>query len=213
MAEHIVVVGAGGFGREVLDVIRAINATPPEPRWKIVGVLDDSPSAENLRLLEQQGIAHLGRVAPYLDNPRMLYVVGIGSPIVRRAIVERFDAAGWHAATLVHPVATIGFGVVLGAGTIVCAGARVSTNVAVGRHSHLDVNVSVGHDTRMGDFVRLNPASSVSGDCIVGNDVLIGVGATVLNALTIGGGSTVGGSACVVRDVAPGTLVKGVPAR
>lgn len=214
MTEPIVVVGAGGFGREVLDVIRSINIASQETRWTIAGVLDDAPNPTNVRLLELQGVKILGGVVEFLNgSPSMSYVIGIGAPAVRREVAEKFEMAGWPPATLVHPAATVGLGVELGAGTIVCAGARVSTNVKVGRHGHIDTNVTIGHDSRLAGFVRLNPGSSVSGDCSIGEGSLIGAGAVVINQVSIGQNVTVGAGACVVRDVGADALVKGVPAR
>lgn len=215
MTESIVVVGAGGFGREVLNLIRAINeAVEGEPRWSITGVIDDSPSDKNLAQLDRQSVGHLGGVTAVLSTSApSAYVIGIGSSAVRRTIADRLDAAGWTAATLVHPDATVGSGVELGEGSVICAGARLTTNIRTGRHCHVDTNATVGHDSVLGDFVRLNPASSVSGDCTIDDDVLVGVGAVILNQLRVGRNATVGGGACVVREVHEGTVVKGVPAR
>jgi len=208
----LVVVGAGGFGREVIDVAEAINAV--HHTWRVVGVVDDAPSEANLERLACRGVEFLGRTHEPLGWPdRVWYVVGVGSPRVRRMIAGRYDAAGLLAATLVHPVATLGSDVTLGAGTVVCAGARITTNIRLGRHVHVNPNVTIGHDTVVDDFVSLNPASSISGDCVVGEGTLVGVGAVVLNQLRIGAGATVGGAACVVRDVPSGTTVKGVPAK
>jgi sugar O-acyltransferase (sialic acid O-acetyltransferase NeuD family) len=214
MAEPLVVVGAGGFGREVVDVVEAINADAGRVIWELLGIVDDGPSPDNLERLTARGVPHLGDVTDFLaGDDRPAYVVGIGAPPVRRALSESFDAAGLSAATLVHPAATTGFGVELGEGTVVCAGARLTTNIRVGRHAHINPNVTVGHDTVVGDFVSLNPASSVSGECSVGDGVLIGVGAVVLNRVSIGAGTTVGAAACVVTDAPAGVVLKGVPAR
>ena len=214
MADDLVVVGAGGFGREALDVVEDINAAAPSQVWNVVGVVDDAPSTVNLDRLAARRATYVGTVEDLLgrvDRPR--YVVGIGSPSVRRSIAENLEAAGLNAATLVHPAATLGRPVEVGAGTVVCAGARVATNVTLGRHVHLTPNVSVGHDTTLGNFVSMNPASSVSGDCTIGEGVLVGVGAVVLNQLIVGANAVVGGGACVVTHVLSGATVKGVPAR
>lgn len=212
MTESIVVVGAGGFGREVIELIEAINASNTAS-WAIVGVADDGPSPINLDRLAKVDVPFLGTVDQILgEHAACRYVLAIGAPHVRRALAAKFDSFSWRAATLIHPQSTIGREVTLGEGTIVCAGVRLTTCVRVGRHVHLDNNVTVGHDTTLGDFVRLNPASSISGDCKIGNGVLVGVGGVVINQLRIGENAVVGAGACVVRNVPPDTVVKGVPA-
>jgi sugar O-acyltransferase (sialic acid O-acetyltransferase NeuD family) len=214
MTKPIVIVGAGGFGREVIDVIDAINAEADAPIWEVVGVVDDAPSEVNLKRLKRRGTPFLGGTGEPLVWPnRVHYVVGIGSTRVRRTIADRYDEAHLRAATLVHPSVTQGFDVRIGEGTVICAGVRLTTNIDLGRHVHLNLNVTVGHDTTVRDFVSVNPLASISGDCLLEEGALIGVSGVVLNGLTVGNGATVGGSACVVRDVPSGVVVKGVPAR
>ena len=86
MPEDIIIVGAGGFGRETLDVIHAINAAAAEPVWNVLGVVDDGPSPVHGARLASRGIPHLGGIdalRPLLPSAR--YVIGIGSPAVRAA--------------------------------------------------------------------------------------------------------------------------------
>lgn len=209
----IIVVGAGGFGREVLDIVEDVNATQ-DAGWRVRGVVDDRPSEINLDRLAARGIPFLGASSDYLASAEPChYSIGIGSPSVRQSLAQRFDAAGHQAATLVHSSVTMGSEVTVGDGSVLCAGARLTTNITLGRHVHLNLNVTVGHDTTLGDYVSVNPLASISGDCVIEDGVLIGVSGVVLNALTVGRGSTVGGSACVVRDVPSWATVKGVPAK
>lgn len=211
---ELVVVGAGGFGREVLDVVDAVNLSADAPLWSVTGVVDDHPSDQNLERLQSRGVRYLGPSSAVLGwGTPTHYVVGVGSPHARRAISMAFDAAGFTAATLIHPSVTFGHDVEIGSGSVICAGVRLTTNISLGRHVHLNLNSTVGHDSRVGDFTSANPLSSISGDCVIEDEVLIGVGGVVLNGLTVGRGSTVGGSACVVKDVLPGVVVKGIPAR
>lgn len=214
MGELIVVVGAGGFGREVLDVIQAINLASVTPPWKVVGVVDDSPSAANLERLYARGHRYLGAsMEIQRAKPSDRYVVGIGAPQARARIASEFNAAGWSAAALVHPAANVGSQVAIGEGSVICGGAQISTNTRLGQHVHLNPGAIVGHDSDLDDFVSVNPGAIVSGDVRLRTGSLVGAGAVVLQGLTIGESARIGASACVTRDVIPGATVKGVPAR
>lgn len=209
----LVVVGAGGFGREVLDIVEAITRTGREPQVELLGVLDDRPSRENLELLAERGVAYLGTVDSFAAVPPVSFVIGIAHPEHRRTIDQRLTAAGHHAVTLVHPAATVGSRTSLGAGSIVCAGGRLTTNIDLGRHVHVHVNATVGHDTALGAYSSVYPLSAVSGSCLIGDGATVGANATVVQGLTVGPGAFVGAGAVVVADVAPYATVKGVPAR
>lgn len=212
MSENIIVIGAGGFGRETLDVIEAINRVSPE--WSVLGVVDDAPSELNLQRLAERGYAHLGALddaAPLFSDARV--VTAVGSPVVRARLVTKVDALGAQTATLIHPTAELGSRVTIGPGAVICSGVQVSTNVELGAYAHLNPGAIIGHDVRFDDFVSVNPGATVSGEVTVGTRVLIGAGSVILQGLTIGEGVTVGAAACVVSDVASGHTVVGVPAR
>ncbi|MDX2377631.1 NeuD/PglB/VioB family sugar acetyltransferase [Microbacterium sp. LRZ72] len=214
MVDELVVVGAGGFGRETLDVIEAINASTNEAVWKVLGVTDDAPSSVSLERLAARGYKYLGP-SPDVRASRSatMYVVGVGSPNVKAQIVADFDAAGWEAPVLIHPSASIGSMTALAAGSVVCGGVQLSTNTRLGRHVHLNPGSIVGHDAALADFVSVNPGAVVSGDARIGARVLIGAGAVVLQGLEVGAGAVVGAAACVTRSVRPHQTVVGVPAR
>ncbi|WP_307871637.1 acetyltransferase [Micromonospora sp. U21] len=208
------VVGCGGHGREMLVTARALADHAGGPRWRLLGFIDDRPSDENLKRVQRLEVPFLGGLAWLHDAPADTHhVIGIGDPQVRRAVGERIDQYGTPAASLIHPAATIGPDTVHGPGFVAFAGARVTTNVTIGRHVHLNQNTTVGHDCVLADYVSVNPLAAVSGDCHLNAGVLIGTTAAVLQGLTVGRDSVVGAGACVVRDVHEGAVVKGVPAR
>lgn len=204
----IVIIGAGGHGREVLDVIEALNTV--EASWEFSGFIDDgTPDA---MLLKRRDALWRGGIESLADF-QGTYLIGIGDPRARQEIDRHASALGVEPATLVHPSSSVGADVVLGPGTLVTAGARVTTNVRTGRHVHLNLNSTVTHDCRLEDYVTVNPGANISGNVTLQEGVTIGTGATVIQGKTVGAYATVGAGAVVVRDVEPGATVIGVPAR
>jgi sugar O-acyltransferase (sialic acid O-acetyltransferase NeuD family) len=214
-ARPLVIVGCSGHGREVMTIVRAVNlASPDGPLWDLLGFVDDSPSPVSLERLARTGVPLLGPSDLMRDLAgEVSYVIGVGSPRIRHLLAGKLDGFGLPAARLVHPDATVGPDTVLSDGVVLFAGARVTTNVVLGRHVHLNQNTTVGHDSVLEDFVSVNPLAAVSGDCRLKSGVLIGTNACVLQGLTVHADATVGAGACVVRDVPAQSVVVGVPAR
>ena len=204
----VVIVGAGGHGREVLDVIEAIDAV--HETWRFMGFIDEG--SLDTTLLERRAAVWLGGLAA-LDEHRGAYVIGIGDPAARRRIDEYASALGLEPATLVHPSSTVGSDVVLGTGTILTAGVRVTTNVSTGRHVHLNLNSTVTHDCVLEDYVTVSPGANISGNVVLHEGATIGTGAAVIQGASIGRFARVGAGAVVIRDVVSDATVVGVPAR
>ena len=177
------------------------------------GFVDDDPSESNCLIVDLLESRMLGPAARILEMVPIDAVIGIGSPNSRAGVAERLADGGISWPVLIHPDATIGPHVRLDAGSVVAAGARLSTNIDCGRHVQIDQNVTVGHDTKIGDFVRLNPQACVCGAVTIGTGTLIGANATILQGVNVGDGVVVGAGSCVVRDVAHGMTVRGVPAK
>lgn len=213
MTRPLVVIGAGGFGREVLELVDDVNAATTSPAWEVVGVLDDGEVDE--ALLARLGTTHLGPVSvlPTLEAD-VHHVIAIGGCSARAAVDARCVGWGRTAATLVHPTAVVGRrSVEVGEGSVLCAYASATTNVRLGRHVHLNPHASVGHDSVLGDHTTVTPQAGIAGQVTLGARVFVGTGATVGPGLTVGDDVLVGAGAVVVRDVVPGATVAGVPAR
>lgn len=209
---ELIVVGIGGFGREAVSVALACQRAGTLP-YDSIAAVDDNPTAENLARLERMGVPFRGSSEEGLLGADSHFVVGVGAPVTRARIVEKLDTYGLEAATLIHPTAVVGEDCRVGAGTIICAGVQVTVNVELGQHVHLNLSCTVGHDSRLNDFVSVNPGAAISGDVEIGARTLVGVGAVILQGLHIGVDTVVGGAACVVKNVPDGVTVKGIPAR
>jgi sugar O-acyltransferase (sialic acid O-acetyltransferase NeuD family) len=213
---QLVIVGAGGFGRETHDVWEAQQSQRAAcglAADHFIGFLDDAKPVS--AVAESRG-AWLGSVRG-LESlpPDVRYVIAIGDGAVRRQIDEWAQSIGRQAAEpLIHPAATVGGrGVLIGAGSVICAGARITTDVTLGRHVHLNLNATVGHDASVGDYVTVNPGATVSGNVTIGDEVVVGTGAAIIQGVKIGGESTIGAGASVIRDIPPRVTAVGVPAK
>lgn len=207
-SRRLVIIGAGGHGREVLDVVEAINAV--EHTFDFVGFLADGPGAHEP--LTRRGIEILGP-SSLLDSLDAEYVVAIGNPVARASIDQRWMVKGMQSPVLVHPLASIGSDVRLGPGSVAMAGARFTTNVVAGRHLHVNVNATVSHDCRIGDYVTMSPGCHLSGDVHLEDGVYLGTGAVVIPGIRIARDTIVGAGAVVTRDLPGGVTAVGVPAR
>lgn len=204
----LVILGAGGHGRETLDIVEAINAEAAT--FNFLGFIDDDPA--DGELLRRRNVCVIGDTA-HAKTIGADYVIGIGSSNARARLDNEMSEAGHDAAVLVHPAASVASDNQLLPGVVVATGAVVTTNVRLGRHTHLNVGAIVSHDCRIGDHVTLSPAVRLNGNVTVHDRAFFGTGAIVTPGITIGEGAIVGAGAVVIHDVAAGATVVGVPAQ
>ena len=191
-------VGAGGLGREALDVALALGRS-------VVAFLDDELAGQTMRGL------------PVLAPPQAPrgegYLIGIADPVVRARLSGLLDSRGLTAISLIHPTSGIGPETRLAGGCLVHANAYISSGVSIGAHCQVYYNVTLGHDATLDDRVTVFPGANVAGSVHLATDVTVGSNAVIRDELTVGRGSFVGAGAVVTRDVAPGLVVIGSPAR
>lgn len=211
MQTEIVIVGAGGFGREIYAITEALNQEVPGS-WQVSGFVDDREP--NLELLARLHVPFLGSTHDLSQNGEITYVVGIGSPATRREVVERLAAAGHRPAPpLVHPTAWIGPDVRLEPGVVICAGAALTTNISVGQHTHVNLGATVGHDAVLAPYVTVAPLTAISGNVVCESGVELGTGVSVVPGVTIHHGALVGAGAVVTGDLPSNCVAVGLPAR
>lgn len=207
----VVIIGAGGMGREVRDWFLQWAAVQGE-QWRFRGFVDDgTPDEARLARLDAR---HLGGIDDLSEHSDAMFYVGVGSPATRAKLAQAATGQGLRAGPpLLHPTAVVGSDVVLGDGTVVCPGVLMTTNLRIGEHVLLNIGCTVGHDTVIEDFATVNPGATISGDVRLGEGVLIGTNAAVNQGLQVGAGAVVGSGAAAVKNVEPGVTAVGVPAR
>ncbi|ABD12829.1 NeuD/PglB/VioB family sugar acetyltransferase [Frankia casuarinae] len=206
----LVIVGAGGHGRELLDLVEAVNAATEGPRYDILGFVDDDRVDPDP--LARRGAVLLGGL-DLLDRLDADYLIGFADAATRSRVDRYASARGRRPATLVHPRASVGGDVKLGPGTVVCALASITTNVETGRHVVVNIGASVAHDCRLGDYVTVAPGARLSGAVAVGARAWIGAQASIVGLRSIGDGAVVGAGSVVTDDIRAAQVVAGVPAR
>lgn len=209
MLKPLVILGAGGFAREALDVVDAINAL--SPTWNMMGFLVDAQYGIAGTLVQNKPI--LGELSWLGDNPNTYVVCGVGAPEHRRALIKRITSFDVQFATLVHPSVVKTNWIAIGVGSIITAGCILSNHIVVSDHVHINPSCTIGHDVTLESYVSLAPGALVSGNVHVHEGAYIGTGASIIEKKAIGAWSIVGAGSTVLRDVPANSTVVGVPAK
>jgi len=207
--KRLLIIGAGGFGREVLEWAMASSAYRRE--WEIGGFLDDRQDA--LSPFPEVGLPVLGDTRTYDPKPQDCFICALGKPRLRAEIRRRFEEKGGHFTRVIHPQTTIGRGVELGEGVILCPRVVLTSDLYIGTNTALNVATAVGHDARIGVDCQLSSFCDVTGNVVLGNEVFMGSHASVIPSMRVGDGAVVGAGAVVIRNVPASVTVFGNPAR
>ena len=207
MHKSVVILGASGFAREVVDVLRDIGEASGV---RILGFadIDDSRKGEILN-----GVEIMGTLADVPVTDGLVAFPGAGEIGPRKRQVKEMLDRGLGTLTIVHPSVIMSSYVTLGEGTIVTAGCILTNSITVGDYVILNLGVTVGHDASIGSHCVLSPGVHVSGWVTIEDECYIGTGAVLLPKVTVHRGAVVGAGAVVSRDVEAGAVVVGIPAR
>jgi len=212
--QSILILGAGGNSLAIADAIVAINAaSPAAPLYELVGFLDDLPENQGRRVL---GFPVVGRIEDAHRWPHCHFINGIASVDSFRkkaAAIARTGMPRERFATIVHPSAAIARGAYIGAGCAIMANSVVCSEARVDDHVIMLQNSSINHHARLGRLVTVSAGVTVLGFVEAEENAFLSGGASVAPYVKIGAGALIGLGSVVIRDVAPGTVVAGNPAR
>lgn len=205
----IAIIGAGGFGREVKSLINDINAV--SPTFEFLGYYDDNVAKDTM----VNGFPVLGNLNDLNQYDQVIEVaLGIGVPAVKAKIISRLSNPNIVYSTLIHPSAIIGIDdVVIGTGTVICAGNIITCNIKIGDYVTLNLMCTVGHDTVIENFSSFMPSVNISGEVVIRELVYVGTGAKIINQLEIGQSTIVGAGAVVSKSLPEFCTAVGIPAK
>lgn len=205
--KDIVIIGSGGFGREVAWLLEENNKIKQE--WNILGYVSNDNNNEYLKypilgtedwLLKYEGFIHAACC--------------VGNAELRHTIVNRYnDKHNIEFPPIISKDAIVAESAVIGKGAIICAGTIITVNVKVGDFSIINLDCTIGHEAELEPFVTMYPNVNVSGNVHIGRETEIGTGSVIIQGIHIGQHAIIGANASVVRNVPEWTTSVGVPAK
>ena len=205
--KDIVIIGAGGFGREVAWLIEDINKVNEE--WKIIGFVDDNESIQGTDI---NGYKVVGNIE-WLKNQKLNVVNAIGDPIAKKRVIERLINSENIYPILIHPSVIYSRQVSFGEGSIVCAANIITTNIEIGKHVIINLDCTIGHDAVLGNYTTVLPSVNISGFVETAECVSIGTGSAVIQGVKIGVNTVIGAGSVVVKDLPSNCTAVGTPAK
>lgn len=196
----VYIIGAGGHGEVVLEVLRAAG------EYTVAAFLDSDPATHGKEVDRVKVLGPPDRA----DGP---FLVAIGDNAARMEMTARLTARGAEAIRAIHPVARVASTATVGPGALVCAGAILCTHAHVGAGAIINTGAIVEHHNHIGPFAHIAPGAVLAGRVTVAQGAMVGAGATVIPHVTIGEWAVVGAGAVVLQDVPDHSTVVGVHAR
>lgn len=204
----MLIIGAKGFAKEVLEVVRQLN------QLENLVFYDDVNNEGPEKLFGQFSILKtIEEASIFFKTVDNRFTIGIGNPLLRKQLYDKFTALGGNFISTISPLATIGsYDVQIGIGTNVLSGAVFSNSTTIGVGCIVYFNSIITHDCEIGDFVELSPSVIVLGRCEIGSYTQIGANATILPDVKIKANVIVAAGSVVTKDVPDNCMVAGIPA-
>jgi sugar O-acyltransferase (sialic acid O-acetyltransferase NeuD family) len=204
----MLIIGAKGFAKEVLEILHQKN--------ELFNVVFFDNITNNLpdKLYNQFPILKTDEeVVEYFKTISNKFTIGIGDPILRKNLFEKFVNFGGEFHSTISPFCKIGhFGNTINNGCNIMTGTIITNDVIINRGVLINLNCTIGHDTIIGEFAELSPGVHISGNCSIGSFTKIGTNATILPKLNIGNNVVIAAGAVVTKNIPDNCMVAGVPA-
>ena len=212
-AQPVVVLGAGGNCRDIVDAMNDINRAAGVAVFEARGYLDDDPTKLGRML---GGVPVLGPLSAVHEWPDCSFIDGLnGTELTARKgeILAELGLPAERFATVVHPSASVSAMAHVGVGSVILQNVTVNSEATIGDHVMVLPNSVISHDTRIDDFCYLTPGVVLAGYVHLERSVYVGAGSAIRHRVTVGEAAVVGMGSIVLTDVPAGWVVAGNPAR
>lgn len=207
--KKLVIIGAGGFGREVQWLIERINER--EAIWELLGYVDDGVEKGTI----VDGLPVLGTIKELREREESLAVVcAVGASVTRQKILEQIlDNTKLEFPNLIDPSVQMSKRIDMGRGNIICAGNILTVDITMGDFNIVNLDCTVGHDVVFDSYITVYPSVNISGCVEIGEKVELGTGSQIIQGIHIVEDTIVGAGTVVVRNLAEAGTYVGVPAK
>jgi sugar O-acyltransferase (sialic acid O-acetyltransferase NeuD family) len=208
MDQRCILVGAGEFGRELINWSNDAHLHGIFP--PLAGFIDDAP---NVLDGFDYKLNYLGLISSYQPTPQDLFLLGVSNPKSKETLVVSLKSRGAKFITLIHPTSVVAKTARLGEGVILCPFSFVSADATIGDFVTINCFSGAGHDVILGDYTTLSAHVDLTGHVKCGHSVFFGTGAKVLPHVSIGNSAKIGAGALIVRSVAENSTMFANPAK
>ena len=206
--KELVIIGAGGCGREVLQIAKDINEV--SLTWNIKGFLDDNPDS---LIGKKCDVGVVGGIDDYVIEENDEFICCIGNSTVRKNVTEKMKAKGAKFTTIIHPNAIIADSCTMGNGVIIYPYALISDNAIIGDGTIINMYSSVAHDSVLGEYCTISAHCDITGMCTLGNRVFMGTTSHIVPGTEIGDGVYICAGSTVMTRARNGIKMLGNPAK
>jgi len=206
----VVIIGAGGFGREILEILKDENKI--SRTWDLLGFVDENEEIHGKVINNYPVLGGLDWILEN-NNDELGCVCSIGACEIRKQVVKKLEKIGVNFYNAIHPSVVIKDFVEIGKGVVIQAGSIIAVNSKIGDHVHINFNCAIGHDAVLEQYCTVSPMVTINGFNHLYEGVFIGAGASFIQDVSVGSWSTIGVGASVIKNIPEKAVAVGVPAK
>ena len=204
----MLIIGAKGFAKEVLEILHQNNELDNLSFYDDLSVDFPDILFDKFPVVKSEVEAK-----NYLKKTNNQYTLGVGNPKLREKLHHKFEAIGGEFTSTISRFAEIGsYDVKIGQGCNILGGARISNNAKIGKGCIIYYNCIITHDVIIGDFCEISPGATLLGCCEIGKSTQIGAGAIIFPSVKIGNNCIIAAGAVVRENIPDNCMVAGIPA-